>query len=106
MSRANRRTGTAKPPRQWSGSSAPSSRPPIIGSFRRSLFRQADAMSTSRTPPDTRFREPAGFHPGDRVTVVDGTFTGMEGTVAESSRHARYGLVLVILPLFDHPTPV
>jgi hypothetical protein len=40
------------------------------------------------------------------VKVLDGTFTGTEGTVLESPRYARYGLVLVALPVLGQVVPV
>lgn len=46
----------------------------------------------------------APFAPGDRVKVVDGTFTGKEGTV--KSLREQYGLVTVELIVFDRPVPV
>jgi transcription antitermination factor NusG len=51
-------------------------------------------------------RPPTSFHVGDKVTVVDGTFLGQEGTISGVERYARYGLIRVMLTVFDQPVAV
>jgi transcription antitermination factor NusG len=48
----------------------------------------------------------AGFRPGDRVVVKDGTFRGMTGSVIQPCRPLHYGLVNVELVIWATATPV
>ena len=61
-------------------------------------------MTEDRSPPNAA--QPGGYVPGESVIVVDGTFKGMQGVVENSHERARYGLVVVTLPLFGRPTAV
>jgi transcription antitermination factor NusG len=58
-------------------------------------------------PPGGQGLSVAGFQAGDRVTVVDGTFVGSAGTVAELDRWCvRYRVVRVLLPIFGRSVQV
>src|SRR5262249_12025439 len=64
----------------------------------------ASIMNEDRRP---RQDGEAAFRPGDRVRVVDATFEGLEGEVADPDGRARRdGFVWVVLPLFGRDAPV